>query len=365
MTSHPDDPQDVRDVLGMRTPAAWGLYGLFVATMFTMAFSATEGVRHVWVMALAAAVLAVAGLGVIVAPGDPLRHRYAAPMAAAAPIGAVLGLSQLPVPIANATQLWFLGAASAYLNFMCIRAASAWAWAALAAQVVVCTVWTANTRQGFMTGLGFSFINAAPLLMATFFSRVVRPMAQSILSLRRQAAERSAAEAAAEAGQQERDTRLNHLDNAARPLLETIASGRPLSAAEQEQCQLLEAELRDEILGGRMVDRDIMAAARKARGRGVAVVLDDGGGLDAAGADLTGVVRSVVRRALDHADSGEVIARVLPPGRDLVASVLLRGATELRIEVEPTGTVRSDLDAEIFSGANQDPEPAGREVADF
>ncbi|MCP2318005.1 hypothetical protein APR12_003358 [Nocardia amikacinitolerans] len=316
-------------------------------------------VRHVWVMAVTAAVLAVAGLGVIVAPGDPLLRRYAAPMAAAAPIAAALGLSQLPVPIASATQMWFLGAASAYLNFMCIRAASVWAWAALTVQIVVCGLWAARTGQGFMTGVGFSFINAAPLLMATFFSRVVRPMAQSILSLRRQAAERSAAEAAAEAGQRERDSRLTHLDNAARPLLEIIASGRPLTLGEQEQCQLLEAELRDEILGGRMVDRDVVAAARKARGRGVTVVLDDGGGLDEADVELESVVRSVVRRALDHADSGEVIARILPPGRGLVASVLLRGATELRVEVEPAGTVRSDLDAKIFSEANRDPELAG------
>ncbi|PXX70726.1 hypothetical protein DFR70_101147 [Nocardia tenerifensis] len=351
---------DVRDILGMRTRAAWGLSGLFAVSITSMALAADEGIRDLRLTALAAVLILGAGSAILLAPGDPLPTPFAVPVAAAAPLSAALAIWQLPVPMANSTQIWFLGAASAYLNFLCVRGAPLWAWAGVLGQIVVCAWWTTRTGQGWLTGVGFSFINLTPLLMATFFGRVVRPLAHSILALRQQDTERAAAEAAAQAAQQERDERVARLDSAARPLLEIIASGRPLTAQEQAECRLVEAELRDDILGGVMIDASVGAAARCARQRGVTVVLDDGGGLDEVDAELRQQVRTVLRDALDYADGGTVTARVLPPGRSTLASILLRDNGELRIEVESTGAVRSDLDdRQLVRDAKQDPRPAG------
>ncbi|WP_378742462.1 hypothetical protein [Nocardia brasiliensis] len=360
MTTTSTVRDDVRDILGMRTPTAWLLTGLFAVAICSMALTADDGIRDIRFTALAAVVILGAGLSMLLAPGDPLPARFAVPTAAAAPFATALAIWQLPVPMANSTQIWFLGACSAYLNFLCVRGAALWAWAGLLAQIAVCAWWTAGTGQGLLTGVGFSFINLTPLLMATFFARVVRPMAHSILALRQQDTERAAAEAAAQAAQQERDERVARLDSAARPLLEIIASGRALTTHEQAECRLVEAELRDDILGGVMIDASVGAAARSARQRGVTVVLDDSGGLDDVDTDLRQLVRTVLRDALDYADGGTVTARILPPGRTTLAAILLRDNGELRIEVESTGAVRSDLDRrQPVREAKQDPRPTG------
>ncbi|MEV6559902.1 hypothetical protein AB0M22_29570 [Nocardia sp. NPDC051756] len=351
---------DVRDILGMRTPAAWLLCCLFAVAITSEAFAADDGIRDIRFTAVAVVLILAAGTVVLLAPGDPLPARFAVPAAVAAPLAAGLAIWQLPVPMANSTQIWFLGAASAFLNFLCVRGAPIWAWAGVLGQIVICASWTMHTGQGWLTGVGFSFINLTPLLMATFFARVVRPMAHSILALRQQDTDRAAAEAAAQAAQQERDERVARLDSAARPLLEIIASGRQLTAHEQAECRLVEAELRDDILGGVMIDDSVGAAARCARQRGVTVVLDDGGGLDEVDPELRQQVRTVLRDALDYADGGTVTARILPPGRSTLASILLRDNGELRIEVEATGAVRSDLDDRQFvREAKQDPRPKG------
>ncbi|AFU03973.1 hypothetical protein AW168_04995 [Nocardia brasiliensis] len=350
------DPADVRDILGMRTPAAYLLCGLFAVSIYSMAFAADDGIRHLWITGVAATIILGAGVGMLLAPGDPLPRRLAIPLAAAAPVGTTLALWQLPVPMVNSTQIWFLGAASAYLNFLCVRGAASWAWVAMVCQIATCVAWTTATGQGPLLGAGFSFINITPLLMATFFAKVVRPIAHSILSLRRQETERAAAEAAALAAQSERDARIARLDSAARPLLEIIARGRPLTPEQQQECRLVEAQLRDEIVGGLMVNPAVAAAARSARARGVRVVLDDGGGLDEACDTVRDTVRTVLRDALDYADGGEMNARVLPPGRTNVVSILLRDKDELRIDVSAAGVVRSDLDVpHVVSGGNQAP----------
>ncbi|WP_240772167.1 hypothetical protein [Nocardia sp. CS682] len=360
MTTNQTVRDDVRDILGMRTPAAWLLFGLLAVAVCSMALAANDGIRDIRFTALAAVLILAAGAAMILAPGDPLPVRFAAPAALAAPLATALAIWQLPIPMDNSTQLWFLGAGSAYLNFLCVRGAPLWAWSGVLGQIAVCGWWTARTGQGLLTGVGFSFINLTPLLMATFFARVVRPMAHSILALRQQDTERAAAEAAAQAAQQERDERVARLDSAARPLLEIIASGRGLTAQEQAECKLVEAELRDDILGGLMIDASVGTAARYARQRGVTVVLDDGGGLDEVGTDLRNQVRTVLRDALDYADGGTVTARILPPGRATLASILLRDNGELRIEVQADGAIRSDLDDhQLVRDAKQDPRPAG------
>lgn len=356
MRSSRDDPEDVRDVLGMRTLAAWLLAAYFIVAIFSMVFAAPQGIAHLWISAVAAAVILGAGVCLLITPGDPLPVRYAVTFAAAGPLGTALALAQLPVPMVNTTQIWFLGASSAYLNFLCVRGAALWAWLAMLAEIAACMVWTASTGQGALTGAGFSFINLTPLLMATFFANVIRPTAHSILSLRRQETDRAAAEAAALAMQRERDARVARLDLAARPLLEIVASGRRLTFAEQEECRLVEAELRDEMVGRLMVDEAVSSAARSARGRGVRVVLDDGGGLDDASEAVRQTVRAVLHDALDYAMAGEVTARVLPPGRSSVAAILLRDQTELRVDISAAGVVRSDLDGRQFvSDANRAP----------
>ena len=130
----------------------------------------------------------------------------------------------------------------------------------------------------------------------------------------------------------EHDKQMRALNHRVRPMLERIADPAPLTDDERAECLALEAQLRDAlrapILAGH--ERTAQAAAR-ARGRGVTVVMVDGHGLD----DTTAADREYVLErlacALDTVTGGSIIIRVLPPGRDLVATAVIdpdAGGTE-------------------------------------
>lgn len=335
---------NVRDLLGMRSGAAWVILALYSVSNIAMAIVNYQGVRHTWVVTAAAVVMSVAAVSLCLCPGDPLPVRFAIPIAATGPLCIAVVLSQLPVPVYNAEQLWPVAATVAILTFLCVRGATMWAWLGTSALLGVIVYWAVATGQGVAFGLGCALINLAPMLMATFFAYTVRPTAQSILRLREKSNLRAGEEAATAAVLDERDAQLDRLDALARPLLELIASGERLTPVEQEQCALLEAQLRDRLRAGLIVDDSVAAAARGARGRGVSVALLDDGGLDACSPEIRQAVRTAVGSALEFARSGSVAARVLPPGRENLATVLVsEGDTDYRLEVALTGEVRSDL----------------------
>ncbi|MCW4354215.1 hypothetical protein ONR57_12985 [Hoyosella sp. YIM 151337] len=332
--------RDIRDLIGIRTAFGVGLSAAFCLAGLGSALSNPAGVRHMAVVVAAWVILAAAVAGVVWLPGDPLPTRFALPLTLAAPVSAVLVVSQLPVPPANAGQLWFHMMMIAYLVFMCVRGAVGCAWLGIITASIVVVVWTGVTDQGFVTGLVWTLPNLPPLLMATVFTYKVRPVARTISALRYEANQRAAQQAAALAASDERDRRLADVDALVRTMLEHIASGTPLTAADREECLLLDAELRDGIRGSSLVDHHVIAAARAARQRGVCVTLLDDGGLDAGNEVLAGIVRSQLCAMLDAAQSGSVAARVLPPGRPILATVLARdGERENRIEVDLMGSV--------------------------
>ncbi|MBB3036588.1 hypothetical protein [Hoyosella altamirensis] len=331
---------DVRDATGMRTTFGRLLAVVYCAVQLVQALNSTDGIRHIWIIVVAWVLLSGAVAGVMLLPGDPLPLKSALALAFTAPIASVLVLSQLPVPVAHAGQLWFHPFLVAYLVFMCVRGAVGCAWAGMLIQTLTVVAWASMTGQGGVVGFALTAMNLVPLLMATFFAYKVRPVARAIVVLREEANERAAQQAAALAASDERDRRLADVDALVRPMLEHIASGAPLTAADREECLLLDAELRDGIRGSSLVGHHVIAAARAARQRGVCVTLLDDGGLDAGNEVLAGIVRSQLCRVLDAAHSGSVAARVLPPGRSILATVLSRdGERESRVEVDLMGHV--------------------------
>lgn len=335
--------RDIRDLIGMRTWFGSGLAVTFCVVGLFNALSNAAGIRNVWIVVVAWAILAVAIACVVWLPGDPLPLRFALPLALAAPVAALLVVSQLPVPPANAGQLWFHLMMIAYLVFMCVRGAVKCAWLGTGAESVVIVAWTAVTDQGVLTGLVWALPNTPPVLMATFFAYKVRPVARTLFALRQQANERAAQQAAALAASEERDRRLAEVDALVRPMLEHVAGGASLTAEEKEECLLLDAELRDGIRGTALVDPQVIEAARAARRRGVTVTLLDDGGLDGGHEQLTQIVRSQLRQTLEETQAGSVAARVLPPGRSIIATILARdGDRESRSMIDAMGNVMAD-----------------------
>ncbi|MFI8566282.1 hypothetical protein ACIGGF_06940 [Rhodococcus sp. NPDC078407] len=335
----PDADRDVRGFLGMNTASAYGVAATFFGTYSLMNFTSSSGVHSVWTVQVAVVLVASAAFALVAVPGDPLGARWATAIGAAAPMSTAVVLSQLSVPIANGLQTWPLSAAVALCGYVSVRGRTVIGWMSMVAVVTVCVVWTAATGQGSMVGLAMSIISFAPLAMATFFALTFRSTAAAVFELRARSRHRAAEEAASSAGLDERDRQLERLDFLARPLLAKIATGSDLDSAERQECGLLEASLRDRLRAPGLMTDEVVQEARSARTRGVQVVLLDDGGLAVVHPTLSGRVSTVVATALRGAQSGTVTARILPPGRPLVASILLSDSDEdVRIEVDSGGT---------------------------
>ncbi|OZC79529.1 hypothetical protein CH251_01215 [Rhodococcus sp. 06-462-5] len=333
-----DADRDVRAFLGMNTASAYGVAATLFGTYSLMNFTASEGVHSVWLVQAAVLVVAFAAFALVAVPGDPLGAGWATAIGAAAPVSTAIVLSQVPVPVANGLQTWPLSAAVALCGFVSVRGRTALGWAAMAAVVAVCAVWSAATDQGPMVGVAMSAISFAPLVMATFFALTFRSTAAAVFELRAQSRRRAAEDAATSAGLDERDRQLEQLDFLARPLLEKIASGSGLDTAERQACGLLEATLRDRLRAPGLMTDEVAAHARAARARGVQVVLLDDGGLAMAHPTVSARVSTAVSDALRGATGGVVTARILPPGRARIASILVSDlSADVRIELDADG----------------------------
>ncbi|KQU54025.1 hypothetical protein ASG84_23615 [Rhodococcus sp. Leaf278] len=333
---------DVRDLLSMKSTAAYAVAGFFVLACLTCASSTLTGVSAVWPEYVAVVVLSAAVILLLRAPGDPPSVRSTAFMTASGPIAAALVFAVVPVPLAGSLQTWPLGMPLVIYTFMCVRGRTLAAWLGLALTMSVAIGWAVLTGQGILYGLSFSAINVAPLLMATFFAFTIRPLAAAIFELRKQSTVRIASQAAAAAVLEERDARLASLDALARPLLQRIADGPDLTDEELLGCVLLEAELRDSLRARGLVRPNLARAARSARARGVEVMMLDDRAPATLDDDARDRIVAAASNSLDGAHAGSVTVRLLPAGRAAAATVLLDdlGDGALRIEYDDTGRIR-------------------------
>lgn len=331
--------EDVRELLGMRTAAARVLVTAYLGALaYAGWFACPAGAG--WTMAATWLLVAACTVQMLRVPGDPLPLRHTVFTTAACTVAVNLLLSVADVPFDGYLQLWPLPATAAILAFLCARGRTGWAWAGLGAVVASCTLWAVGTGQGAIAGLAVALTSLGPLLMATFFAWTIRPAVHQIFALRRQTTLRAAADAADDAIADERDHQLARLDDLARPMLERIATRRPLSEPENTACRLLEAHLRDTLRAPVLAVPGIVEAARRARTLGVDVILLDDHGLDDADDAVLGRVVATVTETLSRIETGTVTVRVLPPHRPIVATVLHTGDDEhtTRVELAPDGS---------------------------
>lgn len=331
--SHPADVQgDVRELIGLRTPAATALVVAYVVTFAIVAW-ATRPAEGLVAETIAWLVVSVGAVAIIRAPGDPIPLLWTAYLTVVGPISVGLLLLVVPVPIDGLLQLWPLAASTAIYTFMCVRGRTPWAWAGVLAMIATCMAWSTLTGQAATYGLAISAVNLAPVAMSTFFALTIRPAARDIFALRSQAIARAAAEAADSAVLDERDRQLARLDALARPLLQRLADNEPLAEQDEQACALLEAHLRDSLRAPTLAVPGVATAAHAARSRGVEVVLLDDHALDTAPHPARERILSAVVNALERAASGTLTIRILPPRRHALATIVYS---------TPEGIVRSE-----------------------
>jgi len=131
------------------------------------------------------------------------------------------------------------------------------------------------------------------------------------------------AEAWREAERAELLERVARLDALIGRTLDRLATGEPISAQERRECGLLEGALRDLYRGARLSREPLISATRRARARGVDVVLfDDAPGEQISDAELDEVAGWMAQQ-LEAVPAGGFTGRILPadrPGRASAAS---------------------------------------------
>jgi hypothetical protein len=333
-------PRDARALIGMHTPAARWVVGVYlVCIAFALLAVTPRTVPAIAAMIVGLVITGSATVALIAVRGDPLPRMAATAMAAAPGVSCAIILAgcgrDLPSPVSG----WSHGIGTMVLAFMCVRGRTGSAWCGMVLMISVYIARATLVGLGPLTNIGNVLVDLGPLAMATVFSLTLRPGAKLVFDLRDAGERRTAELAAAEAAGVERDAQLRELDRLARPLLDRIAAGDDLDDADRLACRLLEAQLRDRLRAPGLDEPAIADAARSARARGVEVVLlDDSGG----SADLDDTARarvsSAVVAALESTRSGDVRVRLLPPGRAAAASVIVRDGPDVqRLDLDETG----------------------------
>ncbi|MFW0794460.1 hypothetical protein AAFP30_11655 [Gordonia sp. CPCC 205515] len=303
----------------------------------------------VWPTIVAALILTVGAIAIVQVPGDPLSMPMTVALTSVGPLACGFALSVTPSAAASSVLVtWVHGGAVAIYTFMCVRGRRVAPWIGLAAEAAIFAWWGHSVGHSMVSSAGLVAIDAAPLIMATLFSFTLRPTAKEVFALRSQTMTQVGQLAAETAATEERLHQVRFLDQMARPLLERIASGDELTAAERTECELLEAHLRDRLRAPLMSTLNLDDPAYRARTRGVEVVFIDDSRADSSGgvdvdSRVAAAVEELASEVLDAADHGQVFVRVSAPDRPIAASVLRRGTdgSSVRSEIDQTGRIRS------------------------
>lgn len=332
---------DARDLLGMRERGVWVVAAVFLGAVWLVAATPSASVHTIAGPLVAAAIYTAATITLVAVDGDPLPIVPTVLLTLAGPTSSALILASSDSTALTTTAVGMgHGAGAAIYAFMIVRGRRVAPWLGFFAIIAVFVVWGAHSGAGVAPAVVQSVADAAPLLMATLFSYTLRPTASEVFSLRQQTTEQVARLAASSAAADERTRQVRQLDSLARPLLELIASGAELTAAQRLDCGVLEAHLRDRLRAPLMSELDLDAPAYRARLRGVDVVLIDDSTSEIA-PDLRDRIATLATEALDAAADGEVFVRVSPSNRSTLASVLHRPAhgPSSRVEIDADGAV--------------------------
>ncbi|ATL69018.1 hypothetical protein [Nocardia terpenica] len=323
----------LRDLLGLRGGMAWLFLLILELTISLYMLRNLTAASTVEVLA-GLAVMVVAGAVVLVVPIDPLPLPFAVFVAAAGPVATALTVANLSSEQAHYMG-WTSYASSYVLAALVLRGRMGWAWLGVAASAVVILV--AGLKGEAAVG---AIVPVGTVIAISVFALIMRSTQRSLRMLREEATIRAAAEATMAAAEGERLRQLTRLDRVARPILERIAEGVELTAAEREECRLLEAELRDGLRAPQLVTDELSGAARGARARGVEVVLLDDGGFAGVPHWIRQRVIDAATKELDAANAGAVTVRVLPLGRRVLATVLAHAPEhDRRTEIDTDGNI--------------------------
>lgn len=328
---------DISTIFKVRSRFVIVAYAAFLAVCLAVVITAgidLESSATTFVGAVVSCLLFVgAGTLVLFVRGDPFPAWATAAVAAATVGGTALSYFTMPVPTDPQLTGIPSGAPLIALAFLAVRGRVLMAWLINIAATAVMAVWFGVTDQDPMTAIWLMAPGFAILIMGSLFSYMLRPMARRIAELRARSRRQAADDAAAEAAAKVRAARLSLLEERTRPLLRRIAERDHFDEDDVATARLVEARLRDGIRAPGLDTPLIRDAVWRARERGADVLLLDDGALD----DLDAAQAEAARRRLlallaariDTLDAQDSLtARLLPPDREVLATVVVLDAVE-------------------------------------
>ncbi|MCS5496223.1 hypothetical protein NY547_03090 [Cnuibacter physcomitrellae] len=190
----------------------------------------------------------------------------------------ILVLNQLDPRADNGYATWPIAAVGTLMTIVVVRQRAWFAWSGVVVLALTVLVWAddpvALTTLGVVGSAVFVGVGQAATRAVGLSARDARLYERAA----RRAVEWHARE---EAERSERGDRVRMMTTVATPLLERIvATGGVLDEEERAECLRLEAALRDEIRGRRLLDDEVRRVVSAARQRGAEVSLLDEGGID-------------------------------------------------------------------------------------
>ncbi|MET1053637.1 MAG: hypothetical protein ABWX65_13455 [Mycetocola sp.] len=286
---------------------------------------------------IAAMVLYLTATGLALWPSSPtaMPAWLAAFCLATAVTVPLLVTSQLDPTVNNGYATWHVSAIGTLMTITVVRRQELIGWIGVGFLTVQSILWC---------GLGTSMeIGVTGSLMWVFVAGV---LTRSLVKVGHDAqtltiAEQAAAkwQAAQDAHEHERRMRLEQTGVRALPILrDIILAGGELSEAQRIESRVLEAGLRDEIRGRRLLNDRVRNSVLAARRRGTAVSMLDEGTLDAMPEAELDRVLDAVADAIDTTEADRMIVRTAPV--DSSVSVTLVALSASTDPDEPGDAVR-------------------------
>lgn len=289
-----------------------------VAVMFVITTASTGAMTpSAWV---AAGLLAAAEIVCLVLPAGRLPRWAANTTTAAGVLLPLLGSAgHAPDPAGYASGVWYVAGALALILLLLWAGRPLGAWTVLGVLVLHTAIW-----GGIAALASLGVLAMVILLAAVTAARAAIIHAEAALD-RATATERTAIQwrTVQDAYHRERQARLAATADVVGPILQQIVdTGGRLTAAQRQECRLLEQTVRDEIRGRHLLNTAVREQVLAHRRRGATVQVNDDGGLDDEDPAAVQHLLDQVASALDGITSDRIIIRTLPPGSDNAVSVV-------------------------------------------
>lgn len=219
----------------------------------------------------------------------------------------------------NGYATWYVAAVGTLMTITATRKRQAMAWIGTGFLIVHTIVWAGPGALGSMGVIGSAVWVTVAVLMSRALARAGREARQYALAER----EASDWQAAQEAHLDERQVRLAHTIRLAAPMLRRIVEcGGELSEPMRQECRYLEAAIRDEIRGRKLLNDAVRYQVMAARRRGALVTLLDEGSIDDIGGHELDRVLNKLAAAIGRTKADKIIARTAANGSATAVTVV-------------------------------------------